>query len=421
MDERFLHYLWLFRRYSSNHLVTLDGKKLKVLYPGLYNHHEGPDFADARIEIDGVAWAGNVEIHVHSSDWIKHGHQHQSQYQNIILHVVWEHDQDIPNFNIPTLQLKSLVSEKLLEQYHSWLYNDGAVPCQHQWHLIPDIIWKDWKDSLLLQRWEQKSQDWNSLYEQVNRDWRRLLFVKLAENFGFKVNAFPMRLLALSIPLNIVEKLSEDQILLDALFFGQAGLLFEQYQDEYPRLLAQHYQYLRKRFDLSPLQLPWKFLRMRPSNFPTIRLAQFSALMANVSSLFANLLDNKAIEHIKELLHNIELHEYWKAHYHFKKSHTSTTSSKKLGEPMIQNILINTFIPFKFFFGKIIGDQKMREQSIDQMHLLPPEMNAITKLAPKNQLQSSADSQAFIQLYNHYCSLKKCLDCRIGIYLLRTQ
>lgn len=419
MDEKFLHYIWQHGLFDSNEMYSIDGRKISLRSRGTYNQHEGPDFSAAQLEIDHVLWTGNIEIHVRSSDWLKHKHQHHPQYQNIILHVVWEHDLDLPDTNFPTLQLKGRVPEDKATQYQTWRDTPDAVPCAALRDQVPDLVWSDWKDSLLVERLLHKAEDWQKLFEQLGHDWRMLLYVKLAENFGFRINAVPMRMLAISLPLHILEKINEDITLLEALFIGQAGLLSEQYQEDYPKKLWKHYQYLSQRFGLHPLNVPWKYLRMRPANFPTLRLAQFAALMRHFAIVFRKTITAADVHILCETLDIAPANLYWERNYHFNQKTEHRATKKTLGRKSIENIAINTLLPFRYYYGRVMGDDALQEQSLDMMQQLAPEVNKVTKLSPATQIRSAADTQAFIQLFNEYCSRKKCLDCRIGAYLLK--
>lgn len=420
MKEEFLHFVWEYELFHKKNLHTTSGNKVEVVYPGQINRDAGPDFKNAKVKIDGTLWAGNVEIHLMSSDWQKHGHNNDKSYDNVILHVVYNDDRIITRSSgeiIPALELS--FNDKLFENYETLLLNRQWIPCNDQLFKIDPFFIKQWLHKLSIERVENKTSDIQQLLLKNEQSWEESFYQAVAGSFGFKKNSEPFKLLAKSLPMKYLGKHKDDLLQIEAMFFGQAGFLNTAFPvDDYQEKLKKEYEFLQKKFSLKPMgQHLWKFMRLRPSNFPTIRIAQFSMLVYNSSHLFSKIIQLKDIEKLKNLF-RINASQYWDEHYSFGKR--SKMREKKLGESGINNILINTIVPFIFLYGKFKGINDMRERSIDILESLSPEDNSIIEKWRKVgvKAENASDSQALLQLKNVYCDRKKCLNCQIGNQLI---
>ncbi len=422
IQENFLHFLWRYRRFEQTNLTTTQGQAVLVQTIGAYNTDAGPDFFNAQIQLDNTLWIGNVEIHVLSSDWNKHQHQLDAAYQNVILHVVLEEDEPIYFENgerIPCLELKNHIPQKLISQYQRIEQNTHWIPCQHQFHQVNPITKQNWLDRILVERLESKTQAIHLALAQTQNDWQTVFYRFLARNFGVKVNMQPFEQLACSLPLTTLAKHKNNLFQIEALLFGQAGLLEKEFEDKYPTQLQKEYQFLQKKYSLSPIPTEtWKYMRMRPANFPTVRIAQFAQLIFQSSHLFSKILVAQSIKEIENMF-ELSLSNYWQTHYVFDK--TSIKRKKSLGKNTIQLIIINTIIPFLFAYGQAKKEEKYKERALQFLEELPPEKNSILNQwkALGQSAHNAGDSQALLHLKKHYCSQKKCLNCAIGNAILR--
>ncbi|HHH50086.1 MAG TPA: DUF2851 family protein [Saprospiraceae bacterium] len=422
MKEDFLHYLWRLKKFDFTKLQTTAGEKIQIQQTGTLNHNAGPDFINAKIQIGDTLWAGNVEMHLKSSEWLLHNHQKDKAYNNVILHVVLEEDQTIKRQTgekIPCLELKKRVPQKLSAIYKKLIHNEYWIPCQHQLHEVKKITRELWLDRLMIERLEEKTQAIAQRFEANKQNWEETFYQMLSRNFGVKVNAEAFELLAKSVSILSLAKHKNNLFQLEALLFGQAGLLDEDFKEEYPQKLKTEYTHLRKKFNLTPIHAThWKFLRLRPANFPTVRIAQLAMLIFQSSHLFSKIL---AIQNVKEVENMFELSisNYWQTHYVFDKK--SIKRKKTLGKNTIHLFVINTIVPFLFFYGNKKGDEKFKDKAMQLLAELPAEKNSIIKkweelgIHPKSAYQS----QALLQLKNNYCQQKKCLNCSIGHAILK--
>lgn len=420
MNEKLLQFLWQHSLYNTVGLHTTSGDELVVIHPGRLNHDSGPDFSEARVKVGQTTLVGNVEIHVRSSDWVKHGHDDDPAYKNLVLHVVYENDIDHAPANTPVLVLSSAITESVIAKYSDLIHTDQQLPCAGRHHVVKSITKEGWLSRLLAERWEQKLGDWNMLLNNSADDWRNLLYWRLAANFGFKTNATPFLLLAQSLPINIPTRHKDDLMQLEALFFGQAGLLDEDFVDDYPRQLQREYDYLRKKYSLKPVNKAlWKFMRMRPANFPTIRIAQFAALVQRSVHLFSQIIETHSVKEIVPLL-DVKASEYWDTHFRFD-SVAEHGTPKALGRTSIENIIINTIAPIQFLYASRQDTEALRERALQLLEEVPAEGNKIIRIWQENgwDVVNAAQSQALLQLYNNYCSSKRCLECTIGHNILR--
>ncbi len=422
--EDFLHYVWKFRLFDRIDLQTKDGEELEVLSAGLHNSDSGPDFQNARVRIGDTVWAGNVEVHLSSSDWQKHGHTTDNAYNNVILHVVYRDDQPLVLTNgrrVPTLELQNRIPDDLYNRYHNLIFgNPTVIPCEANIGAVDSLTLHNWMTRVLVERLEKKSAAVIAGLNANRGDWEETFYQFLAANFGFKTNALPFELLAKSLPQNILAKHKNNPMQIEALIFGQAGFLKDDINDEYPLKLKKEYEFLRKKYTLKPIENHlWKFMRMRPQNFPTIRLAQFAALVVNSNHLFSKILEIKDVKGLRNLFTDIKVNPYWENHYRFDTE--SAPSPKNLGPASIDVLLLNTLALFLFSYGKHNQIQHFINRSLQLLEHLPNENNNIvvdfTNLGVK--INTAFESQALLELKNNYCDYKKCLQCGIGNKILK--
>lgn len=417
MKEELLYHLWRYKRFNLNGLSTTCGQPILLLNAGTLNHHSGPDFSDARVRIDRLHWAGNVEIHVKSSDWFKHNHQFDKAYSNIILHVVWEDDcQFYEQTNIPTLELKNRVSRLILEKYAA-LQNIQEIPCSAYLAQVDEIHIQSWLERLMIERLQYKTERILKRLQFYKGNWEEVYFEMLFASFGFKVNQLPFELLAQSIQKNILRKHENQLLQLEALLFGMAGFL-HQPKDDYQALLAKEFRFLKAKYQLKEIECSWKFGKMRPANFPTIRIAQLAFLLQNCQLLVPSLLGND-VATLSAIFSHVSTSAYWDTHYRWGKE--STYSKKMLGTGSYQNIILNVHAPFLYAYGTFSQVEKYIDFALNMLRDCSAEKNRITekylRLGIKNR--SAFQSQALIHLFNEYCSRKYCLNCAIGNQILK--
>jgi len=419
MTERLLQYIWQFQYYNRNDLVTDEGEQLQIIHPGSFNTNQGPDFTDAKIRIEETTWAGSIEIHINTSDWKNHKHSGDKNYKNVILHVVWQHD---VNLNLPcsTLVLHDKVPKLLLSKYNELMNTNNFIACEKHIEQVNNLTWQSWKERLLVERLERRTAVILDLLQKNNNHWEEIFWWLLAKNFGIKLNSIVFESIARSIPINILAKHKDQIHQLEALLFGQAGLLDEVYTEEYPILLQKEYRFLKKKYSLQKVEGSLIFLRMRPSNFPTVRLAQLAMLVHGSLHLFSKIKEANDIKTIRQLL-QVTANDYW--HYHYVFDETSAFKKKKLGEQMIGNILINTVVPILFAYGHYHHENIYKDKALQWLEDIGAEKNSITKGFESLQVENKTafDSQALIQLKNEYCNKKRCLDCSVGNKLIRNQ
>jgi hypothetical protein len=421
MNEALFQFIWQYNLYQPGVLQTTAEEPLTIIHPGKLNRNAGPDFLEGKIKIGNTILVGNIELHLKSSDWLKHGHQHDAAYQNLILHVVYEDDRLGAAGNTPVVELKAHVADTTINKYAKLVQATQKLPCAQQHTQVRNITKEGWLSRLLAERWEQKLADWNVLLENSADDWRNLLYWRMAANFGFKTNAVPFLMLAQSLPLNISAKHRENLQQIEALLFGQAGMLEGDFEDDYPRELQREYDYLKKKYKLKPIAAHlWKFLRMRPANFPTIRIAQFAALVHQSIHLFSQIIETHSVKEIEPLL-DVTASSYWDTHFQFDAQETKT-APKSLGKTSVQNIVINTVAPIQFLYAARQDTYKLQEQALQLLEAVPAEANNITRIWEDNgwKATNAAQSQALLQLYNNYCSAKRCLECTIGLNIIRS-
>lgn len=424
MTEAFLHYVWQHQMLDSG-LTTTDGQPVVVLRAGDLNQDSGPDFFNARVRIGDVEWAGNIEVHTHTSDWHKHHHDSDAAYNNVVLHVVYEHDAEIQQANgkvPPTMELKGYLHPSLVANYDFLMAPaDGdRIPCGSRIQEVPDFIIHSYLDRLTVERIETKAALVRRLHEESHGVWVQTCYWLMARYFGGKVNALPFELLAKVTDQRLLARWRDNRQRLEALLMGQAGLLEGFFNDEYPRALQADYGPLRSGANLQPIDSAlWKFYRIRPSAFPTIRISQFADLMAKTTNLFSSLLQMTELRQLEDFL-RCQAAPYWDNHYQLDQP-ANDNHTKSMGRMQADLIIINAWVPLLFVYGSQLGQQQYKEQAINLLQQLAPENNAVIRrwqqvgLSPAN----AAESQALLQLGSQYCTPRNCLQCRIGHHLLK--
>ncbi len=421
MTEKLLHFIWQFQYFNKNELFTETGEPLQIIKQGFYNTNQGPDFCEASVKIDCIVLVGHVELHIHASDWYKHHHAEDANYRNIVLHVVWNNDKPVLDKfgkQLPTLVLQHRVAKVLLQRYEDLMNEGSSIPCKKFLPVLSEIGWLSWKERLVAERLETKSRKVLELFNESNHHWEETFWWMLAANFGIKVNSFVFETIARTIPINILAKHKNQIHQLDALLLGQANLLNGQFVDDYPNMLKREYNFLQKKYRLQQTAIAPAFLRMRPATFPTIRLSQLAMLVKTSSHLFSWCKQVDSVNELKEKF-DVVANDYW--HYHYRFDEITDYKPKNIGRQMVENIIINTIIPVLFGYGLYTKDEQYKEKAIRWLAELAPEHNSITKSwdGSGTTNANALDSQALIQLSNHYCMEKKCLQCAVGNKLLK--
>lgn len=420
MKEDLLHFIWKTTPFKFNGLTTSMGDEIEVINPGEHNTDAGPDFFNAKVRIGNTIWAGNVEMHIKSSDWLVHKHDGDRTYDNVILHIVTNDDKPIFNSKgrqIPTITIKypDAIEWKLMNLTSSGKW----IPCEESFTSFDSFSTRMWLESLMIERLEQKTAQVFDLINNTQNSWEEAFYQSVGRSFGLKSNALPFELLAKSTPLKVLGKHKDNLFQIEAILFGQSGLLNKiSEHDEYSLSLLKEYKYLQHKFNLSPIDGHlWKFLRMRPTAFPTIRIAQFAMLIHKSTSLFSKIIE---VDDIKEIikLFQVDTSEYWNTHYTFGKESKST--EKRIGAETISLIAINSLVPFIFAYGISKAQNNLKDKAIKLLETIKPESNSIidkfTDLGVK--AESAYDTQALIHLKSNYCDSKKCLYCHLGAKLL---
>lgn len=425
IDENFLSYIW---KHQLIQTTELRRHNLQILNPGILNKNAGPDFFNAKVKLDNITWSGNIELHVKSSDWKKHKHTDNPAYNNIILHVVYEKDVPLPELDqkdVPTLELKPLISSWVWERYYDLYHNIKKkwIPCERLLGKKHSFNTSNFINRLATERLERKSMEIFETLNYVRGDWNQTILICLFKSFGLKVNSLAFELLAKSISFSIIERIGNNPIELESLLFGQSGLLDQmEAPDSYTTHLKNQYNFLSKKFKISPINpVAFKFSKVRPINFPTIKIALLAQILSNRKrSLLTDLIYEKSYENLYNFF-NLQASTYWDTHYLLTKN--STLREKKLGKESIHLILINFLIPFKFAYGSRLGIDSIKADSLELFEQVKAEDNSITKRWKQHNIiaKNALESQALIELKNNYCSQKKCLNCAIGTKILKNE
>jgi len=424
MQESFLHYIWQFQYFDKRDLRTTSGEKIEVFLPGNPNSDSGPDFGNAKIKIGNIDWVGSIEMHTQSSNWYDHGHDSDPAYENVILHVVWSLDKEIHRNDgtlIPTLELNNKVEESLIHQYKKLIENPSSIPCEKLFPEVTDLVKHSMLDKALMQRLETRADQIIQLLKNTNNDWEEVTYQLFARNFGFKINHDPFFQLANAVQRKIILKHGDNLTQIEALLFGQAGFLDYGIKDEYFKTLQREYKVLSSKYGLENQKLikaNWKFMRLRPANFPTIRIAQFASLFYKNGNLFSKIIDVQTEVQLSKLF-DINTSDYWHNHYRFGRK--TARSISKMGKESIDNLIINSVSPLLVAYGKVQDEQELIDRAVDLLHMVQPEKNKITKIWASlgYTAKDAFDSQGLIELNNNFCLKRSCLNCNIGAAILK--
>ena len=428
--EQLLHYVWKHKLYPLKELKTCDGQPVEIIDPGLHNSNAGPDFFNAKIRVGSTMWVGNVEIHDKSSDWYLHGHDKDRNYDNVILHVTGATDTEVMKSNgqyVPQMQLE--VPDYVMTHYDELLKTDKYPPCYKVIPELTSLTVHSWMAALQTERLEQKTEAIRKRVELSNGSWENAYFVTLARNYGFGINGDVFEQWALNVPLNAVAHHRDDLFQIEAMFMGQAGLLEldaipAYYQQDalnegYFAKLRNEYQYLAHKFSMSPIDFKlWRFLRLRPQNFPHIRISQLANLYYEQKAGLSKLVECETIEQLKNVLSS-HVTPYWETHYTF--GSTSSKNEKHLAYGSLNLLIINTAIPMLFAYGRHRNKEVLCDRAFDFLEQIKAENNCIIRMWQQVGLpvKTAGDSQALIQLKKEYCDKKDCLRCRFGYEYLK--
>ncbi|MBS1646681.1 MAG: DUF2851 family protein [Bacteroidetes bacterium] len=420
MTEELLHFIWKYKLLKPGAYSTTDNTAIEFLHYGQHNSHAGPDFLDARIKINHTEWAGSIEMHKKSSDWFLHQHHTDKAYDNVVLHVVYEHDKEIYNSKqqaIPCFEIKKYVPNEVLLQYEKLYSNKQKIPCGSLFCEVAEATRELWLERVLIERMESKTQFIEEIFAFTQYNWDETFYLLLCKNFGFHVNSEAFFQLGKSIPLTLLLKHTHNLNQVEALLYGQSGLLHEKHKDSYPQQLHKEYQYLQHKYRLHSINNSLKFLRLRPKNFPSIRLAQLAGFILKYQHTFSKIVEAKYLQEAKKLF-EVSVSGYWKTHYTFDTP--STREEKPLGTSSIENIMINTVCPILFFYGKQKQDDSLSEKAVKWYYQLKTEKNSLVALFFDVGFKAlhAAHSQALLQLHQNYCAQKKCLQCGIGLAIV---
>jgi hypothetical protein len=419
--EAFLHYVWQTQYFDKTALTSCSGEDIQVHSPGICHFNAGPDFLNARLLLDNIEWHGTVEIHYKSSDWIRHAHQTDKAYNNVVLHVVWQQDEEIKREDgtpIPTLELKSRVDKRLISSYKTLVESKNPIPCGKALLEVDTIYVLAQLERCLLERLQEKAAEIVQVYNGTNYNWEETMYKWIGKCYGFKINSEAFLRLCEVLPYSLLKKYLHHPLQTEALLFGVAGFLKEHHDAPYFQQLRKEYHYLEQKHDLKSLMQreEWKFLRLRPANFPTIRIAQFSSFLRSNKGLYDFVMGSEwdVFDSLKKLMGAVN--PFWDSHFLFSKESSDRSSPKQLGVSSAENLVMNALLPLRFAYAHHIGHEEMKEQVLEQFRLLKPEQNhSLDKYVALGFKPSSAfETQALMQLHNVYCQKKQCLSCQIG-------
>jgi hypothetical protein len=420
MKEEFLHFVWLYKKFKFTQLFTTVGHSVTVLNPGQYLQKAGPDFFNAQLLIGQQKWAGNVEIHLKSSDWYVHHHENDSNYDNVVLHVVWEHDVDVfrkNNETIPVLELKNVVLPETIFYYEQLMKPKSWINCEKEIKTIDEFILTNWFERLFIERLQKKTIEVNELLQETTNNWETIFYTLLAKSFGLNTNGLAFLKMMQSLPYSIIRKERHQLKSLEALFFGTVGLLESTHEDIYFIELKKEWLFLKHKYNLRyHSELSVQFFKHRPDNFPTIRLAQLAQLIHQNEDLFNLCLETSSVQELYKLF-RVQVSDYWLSHYVFDRE--SSVKKKFLSQSFVDLLILNCIIPIKYCYATSIGKDSI-ETIIEIATSIASEKNAIIEKFQKIGIKSldSYHSQALLQLKNEYCNFNQCLNCEIGQKLI---
>jgi len=421
--EELLHFIWQFRLFNQLELYSTDDEEIKIQFVGELNRDAGPDFLYARISIGGTLWTGHVELHVDGGDWVKHGHHRDAAYNNVILHVVYENSAPVYRDDgtcVPCLPLGRLLSVDVILRYKEVMHNLHWIPCERHLASISAIVKRQMLDRLAVERLEVQYARIGASYEETKGDWERVLFRQLCRSFGMKVNAEAFMQLGYLVNVSLIRKYCKEPLKIEALLFGQAGFLATA-QDDYGLYLRTEFSYLRGLHGLEELTgFTWKFMRMRPANFPTFRLAQLASVYAANPYLFEHILNCKNVDDLFTILAVPAFSSYWACDYRFDQR--TAQHELTLSKDFINHLVINAFVPITFAYAKKTGLTLLQDRALEWLATTKAENNAIVRAyrARGCAATSAADSQALLQLKRNYCDRKRCLSCMVGHAILKS-
>lgn len=419
MREEFLYYLWENRLLNLD-LKTTDGEEISVLSVGNRNYDSGADFVNARVRIDGTLWAGQVEIHVRASDWFRHRHQYDDNYNNVILHVVYEYDSDV--LKIPTLEVKDKFDISLLLNYNNFVNSKSWIPCGEFIGGVQSFTVVSWLDRMLVEHLENECKDLDFKLKNNRYDWEQTFCHRFMRYFGLKVNNDSFEYLSRILPLNVLLKHLDNEIYVESMLFGCAGFLERDFEEEYPTLLKREFNMLKSKFGLKVMPVSnWKFLRLRPPNFPTIRIAQLAKIIIRNGNMFSKIRDSVDMDEIMELF-DVELNPYWDNHFQFDKV-SKVDKRKAFGKTAIDSIMINAIVPMLFYYGQFHSLESYKEKAMSYLEHIEAEDNVIIRNFNDSGvvLQNAFQTQAILYMYKYYCKRRRCLECRIYLALSRVR
>lgn len=417
MKEEFIYYLWENRLLHLD-LKTTDNEDITILSVGIRNHDSGADFVNARIKIGDALWAGQVEIHVRASDWFKHNHHNDANYDSVILHVVYENDTD--SLKIPTLEIKDKFDISIFHKYNWFFGSRNWIPCGEFVGGVQNFTLISWLDRMLVEHFENECKDLDFKLKNNHYDWEQAFYQRLMRYFGLKVNNDSFEYLSRILPLNLLLRHRDNDIYIESMMFGCAGFLERDFEEDYPSLLKRDFMMLKSKFGLKVMPLSnWKFLRLRPPNFPTIRIAQLAKIITKNGNMFSKIRDADDIQEIRDLF-DVELNSYWDNHFQFDK--TSKVERRKiLGKTAVDLIIINAIVPMLFYYGHTHSLESYKEKAMRFLEQIEAEDNLIIRNFRKSGvvLQNAFQTQAILYMYKYYCKRRRCLECRIYSVLSR--
>lgn len=422
MKEEFLHYVWQHRHFDFLKAKTTDGLAVGIIFPGYHNFDAGPDFLQAVITIGDVRWVGSVEIHCRSSDWLRHRHQYDDKYKSVVLHVVYEHDTEIQlgdNECVPTLELKGLIPQEMFRRYESLMSEPDMLLCRSCLSTVEPLLVQNQLSEAMIERMLRRQSGFQQILDSCQKDWNELIYRVMAIGFGCKKNGTAFELLAQSLPYRILRAHLASRLQVYALVLGQSGLLDTAGDDDYIGQLRYEYDYLRYKYRLTPIGVhQWNWLRLRPQNFPTLRLAQFAQMLYETGNLLADKVLKANMQALRIWL-SVAPDEYWQTHYQFGKQTSQHASG--MGTSIVNSLIINTVVPIRFFYARFNGDESMQEEALVLLEHIEYEDNKTTRIFADSAFpcRSAYDSQAQIELFNRYCSQKRCLGCSVGEKIVR--
>jgi len=422
MEEQLLHFIWHRRLFDQGSLSTTEDEPIEIVHTGIPNSDQGPDFLQARIKIGDQLWAGHVEIHIRSSAWYLHSHERDPHYNNVILHVVWKEDQPVVTangFRIPCIELESRVDKTLLDRYHHLMNNQEWIPCASSLVQVNEVVRNSWLDRMMAERLENKTAYIQQILDRCGQHWEQAFFVAMARQLGAPANSDAMEELCIKIPWSIIRKHGDRIDQIESILFGCAGMLEKELHDPYVSRLKHEFEFLKKKYQLPVMPgLHWKFMRMRPVHFPTIRIAQLAMIIKSVSH-FVTLLEEKesADPWIKRFM--VRPHDaFWDTHYHFTSQ--SPKAIKQIGRNTAAVLVINVVAPVMFLYGKLQGKPTLKDHAVDLLQQLPAEENGIITQWRKCgwKIEDAGQTQGLLHLKKTYCEQRRCMHCAIGLQVL---